>query len=503
MSGQHNLAEYIQQLRSELYATEAQIEHLRRVLRRAEVERESILGRINAHTALHPPIHDLPPEILALIFQCSFTAPFQLFESQKGAGPLLFGQVCRRWRQVAWTTPTLWSSLSIIPPPIFTYCNEARQMVAEALQRSGETSLVINSPVNGFSDIIAGHGHRLKALRMSYAKHDAFQAFQSLERLEKLELVYRTPRKSMPPFHIPMPQLHHFGIEVRPSDLRNLLVDIRKKHFVLPWAQLTSLYIRVEDVPDMPPPRSNLLRLISQCPRLVSLRVRTALYVDNDTTLSEVVVPDLRELHTVAQFSLVLPVLRCPALHTLTFEVHSGIHSEPQPMEDFIRYSGCEIEELRLVFYASSHISQLATVLQAISTVRHLELDYTQSLTFPFLESFERFLDSDTMFPRLCSVLLKATPVYLQLEAAAARNAADDCGTRFESALLQAIKRRRPQLQSLHLELHPRSDENDKYRCVNRRLASTFYDTSLYKGLRALEDDGMKVDVTACGGLIL
>ncbi len=371
-------------------------------------------------------------------------------------------------------------------------------MVADALQRSGETSLVIDSPMNGFSDIIAGHGHRLKALRVTYARHG--NAFQSLERLEKLELVYRTPRKSMSPFAIAMPQLFHFGIEVRPSDLRNLLVDIWMERFVLPWAQLTVLDIQVEEMSDMPPSRSNLLRLIAQCPRLVSLRVRTALYVDYDPTLSEVTLPELRQLHTVAQFSLVLPLLRCPALRTLTFEVHAGIHSEPQPMEDFIRLSGCKIQELRLVLFASSHTSQLATVLRALSTVRHLELDYTQSLTFPFLESFERFLN---MFPCLCSVLLKATPMYLQLQAAAGESNTDDCGVRFESALLRAIKCRRPPLQSLHLELHPQSEENDKYRCVNRTLASTFYSTNLYRGLCSLEDHGMKVDVTACGGLLL
>ncbi|VDB91429.1 unnamed protein product [Peniophora sp. CBMAI 1063] len=96
----------------------------RRILARslnAELQRrEKHLQLIREYcNLLSAPIHTLPPELLSHI----------LFLSADGEGPdslytlgwTRYLLVCRRWRDVAYSTPALWSFVSLEPPELFTF----------------------------------------------------------------------------------------------------------------------------------------------------------------------------------------------------------------------------------------------------------------------------------------------------------------------------------------------------------------------------------------------
>ncbi|KAF9446247.1 hypothetical protein P691DRAFT_674016, partial [Macrolepiota fuliginosa MF-IS2] len=64
-------------------------------LRELAVERSSLLCQLNDFRAA---TRVVPPEILSEIFVIAAT-------------PLRLGAVCSRWREVAWDTPELWTTI--------------------------------------------------------------------------------------------------------------------------------------------------------------------------------------------------------------------------------------------------------------------------------------------------------------------------------------------------------------------------------------------------------
>ena len=71
-------------------------------------EREIEESKILVSRSIHSPIRSLPLEILCRIFRmCIPDNDFK--RPTMYAAPLLLGQVCKHWRDVAWNEPTLWT----------------------------------------------------------------------------------------------------------------------------------------------------------------------------------------------------------------------------------------------------------------------------------------------------------------------------------------------------------------------------------------------------------
>ena len=102
--------------------------------------------------AIHDPfIHKLPPEISShIFFLCMPSLDYRLsdFWSAQQAGwnvPLRLGVVCRKWRQVAWTTPNLWVApfLKFKPSTAYSLAKSLPDLFREWLGRSGLLPLTI------------------------------------------------------------------------------------------------------------------------------------------------------------------------------------------------------------------------------------------------------------------------------------------------------------------------------------------------------------------------
>jgi len=91
-------------------------------------------------------IHQFPPEIASHIF-IQYAPPSALLDKGDRSTPLYLGAVCQKWRQLAWTTPQLWSSLLV------GFCGRGRyncsneldlpQLIGGWLERSASLPLTI------------------------------------------------------------------------------------------------------------------------------------------------------------------------------------------------------------------------------------------------------------------------------------------------------------------------------------------------------------------------
>ncbi|KAF8161779.1 hypothetical protein K438DRAFT_1985556 [Mycena galopus ATCC 62051] len=102
-------------LRKRLAELDAQIAEHRRVLHELEEARSAVERELYA---IPFPASALPAEITAEIFKHCLP-PFTnlgwggVIGKYRDIAPILLTQVCRTWRSIAATTPTLWSTLAI------------------------------------------------------------------------------------------------------------------------------------------------------------------------------------------------------------------------------------------------------------------------------------------------------------------------------------------------------------------------------------------------------
>ncbi|KAF7331332.1 F-box domain-containing protein [Mycena kentingensis (nom. inval.)] len=136
----------------ELARLEAEVERLQGLLATATAARDAQKSFTDAHRALLAPIHNVPEDVLRLIFletlprnRDAALAPDE--------GPLLVAQICRFWRNMALNTPRLWASMNVSIPRAPPGGHSAKVsassspamlgMVSLWLQRSGTVPLSI------------------------------------------------------------------------------------------------------------------------------------------------------------------------------------------------------------------------------------------------------------------------------------------------------------------------------------------------------------------------
>ncbi|KAJ7473782.1 hypothetical protein B0H11DRAFT_1336122 [Mycena galericulata] len=125
----------------EMQITETQMQLLR-------LEREALHATHHLERCKYPlaPIRRVPTEILAKIFVCyadlmNYDAPSSTTATNVRGGVWILGHVCGRWRVVALTTQTLWSSFAFNCSPKM---RDASSLAEEFLVRSGNRPLSVN-----------------------------------------------------------------------------------------------------------------------------------------------------------------------------------------------------------------------------------------------------------------------------------------------------------------------------------------------------------------------
>ncbi|KAF5332693.1 hypothetical protein D9611_005457 [Ephemerocybe angulata] len=77
---------------------------------------------VQGHIALASPIKRLPDDILSCLFIALWIEEPKNGDMSPTSPGVVLSHVCRRWRQLALATPTLWSALKIHSPPLHRVC---------------------------------------------------------------------------------------------------------------------------------------------------------------------------------------------------------------------------------------------------------------------------------------------------------------------------------------------------------------------------------------------
>jgi len=133
------LEQEITQLEQGITQLEIEITEFETRMEKIHIRRRALRTVMNEN---HDPlIHQFPPEIASHIF-LQYSPPSACFDTFDES-PLYLGAVCQKWRQLAWVTPELWTSLHIRCPRVGEYDHNLPRLVTEWLERSGSLPLTI------------------------------------------------------------------------------------------------------------------------------------------------------------------------------------------------------------------------------------------------------------------------------------------------------------------------------------------------------------------------
>ena len=306
-------------------------------------------------------IHKFPPEIASHIF-IQYAPPS--VNSYKGgrSTPLLLGSVCRKWRQLAWATPQLWSSIVIGPDKV------PLGLVAEWLERSASLPLTIkfygySGQLKGVSQILNKHSARWYDMYL-YIPPTFFRRFDGLSQGNILHrLVLRT--NTSPNTHSDPPKFS-MKSEPRPTDLT--LLEVGLPCVVIIWNNLTVASLSEIDVGDC-------VELIRRAPLLHTLRMREINSLSGIFPLpnTRIVHPHLHALELqITDRSASVGFLDSVCLPSLEQWIHERDIFLVEHMISFIEWS----PRLKVLKVSTDNIPdhQVAQLLSHLSTLELLEL---------------------------------------------------------------------------------------------------------------------------------
>ena len=336
-------------------------------------------------------IHKFPPEIASHIF-IQYAPPSVCREKKERSTPLRLGAVCRKWRQLAWATPQLWSSLVV---EFKAPGEHLPQLIAEWLERSGSLPLTIrfNHPsakqVRGvypevtnilnkhsarwydmYLDIPADHLHRLGGSSQGNILH----------RLTLRHSVYNPARSKFSTFSM--------TTKPRPTDLTLLSVG-------LPCVNITWNNLTVASVYDIGV--DECIELIRRAPLLQTLRLQ-----EIDTSSGVFPVPNTRIVHPhlhslelwgVRTESFFFRILDSLCLPSLEQWLHHDCPLLLKTMISFVGYLSClRIFKINIDYLDSHRVIQFLSHLSSLESLE-LRTNYPEHYTLDEINPFEVLLD--------------------------------------------------------------------------------------------------------------
>ncbi|KAJ7069150.1 hypothetical protein C8F01DRAFT_509286 [Mycena amicta] len=138
-----------------------EVEKLQELLSATLQMRDDLRLAIGAHEALISPMRRAPDDVLRTIFIHSLPNDRNIALSGV-EGPLLLGQICRRWRDIALMTPRLWATMHVVLPDDLSKLQILKEMVISRFEQSGAVPLGISLQFS-----------RARMFRTSWGRHHA------------------------------------------------------------------------------------------------------------------------------------------------------------------------------------------------------------------------------------------------------------------------------------------------------------------------------------------
>ena len=349
------------------------------LLARLTVKRHELKREINQFHS--PIIHKLPSGIMSIIFEFCLPDFADLDPPSSGLGvciPLSLGAVCKHWREIAWSTPTLWSSIVIRVernnPDLQT------AIVREWLARSGQLPLSIRIfsttqnelTVSALAKIINQYSHRWSDFDLCIP-HDVYQYFHATDNHAPILKSIR--------FHSYGFNKYHFQLTC-PRLQRASLSLYRSKNLLIQWDNLTHLY--VEDMLV-----SEYFFILRKTPRLVFSSFSGGDYLTRLERPAEVqpIVSPLRSLRVGIMNDVannILDNLLCPLLEELSFGP-SHLAASLGPAISLIERSASSLCSFAITYISvpiySMH-EDLMYFLQSMPSLKKLSMTFSSKCGF-------------------------------------------------------------------------------------------------------------------------
>ena len=345
------------------------------LLERLTLKRYNLKRKINR---FHSPIvRQLPPDVMSNIFE--FCLPditdhqFQLFSSpaemKKKYGnlftPLSLGAICVYWRDIAWSTPSLWSSMLVCDPGDYNIC-VVTGIAQDWLARSGRLPLFIcvfsksyNKTVKALVDIINQYSTRWSDLDLEIPDY-YFQYFHATDNhapiLKSIRLQRSTTSDEVN-FQLTCPRLEKATLTYFPLDGINIQ-----------WDNLTHLTLHIMRV-------INSFFILRKTPRLVFCKILSFFLLPPEGQIIPVVTP-LKSLHlskgsrTAEYF---LDNLIAPHLEEFNLPRRSILGAEV--VASLLRRSTCSLRSLSMIFSISpQYLEAFMNLLQSMPSLTTLSI---------------------------------------------------------------------------------------------------------------------------------
>ena len=307
------------------------------LLERIKLKRLNAKRKINRlHSSI---IRRLPPDVMSTIFE--FCLPyFRYHHDQFLDSPLSLGVICSYWRDIAWSTPSLWSSLVVRvtskhDPQIIT------GIAQEWLARSGQLPLSIRisafnnnlKTVSALANIINRYSTRWSDLDLRIPP-GCYRRFHAIDNhaptLKSIRFSSFDDATSLN-FRLTCPRLERAGLEKLPMNGSNIQ-----------WDNLTHLNLHSMSSID-------IFLILRKTPRLVTCIVLgcTTRYIQQNT--GALLLTSLRSLHLPMGFAEdILNNIIAPHLEELNLPNYHNPSMEV--ITSFLRRSACPLRFFYLAF---------------------------------------------------------------------------------------------------------------------------------------------------------
>ena len=326
-----------------------------------------------------PLIAKFPPEISSQIF-IHYAPPVGFFDKNDRSPPFYLGAVCQKWRQLAWRTPQLWTSLFVRFKPY------PPQLLAELLERSATLPLAIAlSPYSPVIDdkeylevinILNMHSSRWRVMDCTLPAHHLHRLCGSLEGniLDRLVLQPLQESTRHPHDRTDAHDAATFSMKCKPSPTELTLAKYWLANVDIVWNRLTTA--SMEDIGV-----DECFELMRRAALLETLELRRIISSSGIFPIptSRIVLPHLHRLEiwnitgeiVVAKL---LDSMCTPSLKHWDHQVRGDLSSASH-MVSFIDQSSFSLKTLKIRggrdFYSQVHIT-----LGHLSSLERLELRF-------------------------------------------------------------------------------------------------------------------------------
>ena len=357
---------------------------LEQKIRQLQKRRQELRTKMNAN---HDPfILKLPLEVASHIFLLSMGARDTSDVSRHGdilPTPFLLGAVCRGWRQLARSTPRLWSKLgfSFFDPTdsTLTTMEALPLLVADWLERSGGLPLTLQVSYQGDCETPP---ERSVSIINSLNKHSGrwYKVRFALPPNYLERLCGSSPPNLLREFSISDPDEGTeantpltFKMSARPSPTNFSIDGFLLDDVDIFWDNLVNLNLCRTTL-------DGVLKVLRAAPLLEMCSLSNISPPIDDFPIPETVIR-LQYLHTlevawieeIEVFCEFMDSLELPSLELWSVEFHGSV-LEVDIMVSFLNRSGCSLETLSIWQKGASAIEDFERLLQAAPYLQHLQV---------------------------------------------------------------------------------------------------------------------------------